>query len=131
MQTDEFYETVEEHSPADSSERAAVVTEAVLETLGETLTGGEAEDVATQLPDEVASHLEHAAHDGSGYDREEFLSRVGEHLRGTELESESETADLEGYTQGVIDAIAAGLTESELQDVKAQLREDVRPLFDG
>ncbi|WP_306056265.1 DUF2267 domain-containing protein [Natronococcus wangiae] len=126
MQEDEFYNLVQETSHLDTIDRAQVASEAVLESLGEALTGGEAEDVASQLPPELAGVIEDADHDGAGYDRGEFVERVGEHLRGTGVEPD----DAEQYTDGVTDAIAVALTEGELEDLKAQLDDDLHPLFE-
>lgn len=127
MQENEFYRLVQEASHLETIDRAQVATEAVLETLGEAVTGGEAEDVAAQLPSELASVVEDADHDGTGYDREEFVERVSEHLQGTDVED----ADAEQFADGVTDAIAATLTQGELQDLKAQLDGDLHPLFEG
>ena len=70
MQGDEFHRLVQGDYPADSADQARTATHAVLETLAETVTGGESEDVAAQLPGELAEILEHADHDGAEYDRE-------------------------------------------------------------
>jgi uncharacterized protein (DUF2267 family) len=127
MQEDEFYALVQEASHLDTVDRAQVASEAVLETLGEALTGGEAEDAASQLPDGLASIVEDADHDGAGYDREAFVERVGEHLRGTDVESD----DAERFADGVTDALAAALTAGELEDLKSQLDDGLHPLFEG
>ena len=127
MQENEFYTLVQQASHADTVERAQVAIEAVLETLGETVSGGQAEDVAAQLPGELAGVLEHADHDGAGYDYDDFTARVGEHLRGTDLEP----ADAERYVEGVTAALTAAVTDGELRNLKAQLEADVASLFEG
>lgn len=127
MQEDEFYGLVQENSHLDTSDRARTASEAVLETLGETLTGGQAEDVATQLPEALAGVIEHAEHDGAGYDRNEFVERVSERLRGSDVEP----SDAERYAQAVTDALAASLTQGELDDLKAQLDDDLTTMFEG
>lgn len=131
MHATEFYSLVQEASHADTTDGAKLASEAVLETLGETLTAGEAQDVARQLPGELATHLETADHDGAGYDRGAFVDRVGERLRARESDLEFDSDDAERYTQGVTDALAATLTQGELQDLKAQLSGDIDPLFEG
>ncbi|WP_126662704.1 DUF2267 domain-containing protein [Haloterrigena salifodinae] len=95
-------------------------------TLGETLTGGEAEDVAAQLPDELAWVLEDADHDGAGYDRGAFVDRVGEHLRDIDVEPD----DAEQFAEAVTDAVAAALTGGEVRDLMSQLDDDLHPLFE-
>ncbi|MDG5817782.1 DUF2267 domain-containing protein [Natronococcus sp. A-GB7] len=127
MRENEFYKLVQEASHLETIDHARIASEAVLETLGETLTGGEVEDVAAQLPSELASIVEDADHDGTGYDREAFVDRVGDRLQGTDVED----GDAEQFADGVTDAIAATLTQDELQDLKAQLDDDLHPLFEG
>ena len=126
MQENEFYGLVQQAGHLDTMERTQAATEAVLTTLGETLTGGEAEDVASQLPTELGSVVEDADHDGAGYDRDDFVERVGERVRGTDLESD----DAERYADAVTDAVAAALTEGELRDLKAQLNQELHPFFE-
>ena len=107
MQDNEFYQLVQESSHIGTIDRAEVATDAVLETLGESLTAGEAEDVATQLPDELAGAIDDADHDGAGYDRDAFVNRVANRLQ------------------------TATLTEGELENLKAQLDAELDPLFEG
>ncbi|WP_049926737.1 DUF2267 domain-containing protein [Halopiger goleimassiliensis] len=126
MQENEFYGLVQQAGHLDTMDRTQVVTEAVLETLGETLTGGEAEDVATQLPTDLAGIVQDADHDGAGYDREAFVDRVAEHLQGTDAEPD----DAERYADAVTDAVAAALTDGELENLKSQLSGDLQPLFE-
>lgn len=126
MQDDEFYQLVLEASHIETIDRAEVATDAVLETLGESLTGGEADDVARQLPDELAASIEHADYDGAGYDRAAFVEQVSERLRDTQLEPD----DAERYADGVTDALTAAITEGELENLKAQLDAELDPLFE-
>ncbi len=126
MQADEFYSLVQQASHLESTERTRVVTAAVLETLGETLTGGEAEAVATQLPTELAGVLEDTAHDGAGYDREAFEARVGEHLR----ETDASTDDAGRYVDAVTDALAVTVRDDELENHRPQLSGGLQPLFE-
>jgi len=127
MQADKFYGLVQEAGHLDTTDRARAATEAVLETLGETLTGGEAEDVAAQFPDDLAATVGGADHDGAGYDRSEFVERIGEQLRGTDVEPD----DAGGYADAVTDALAVALTDGELRDLRAQLDDEIDPPFEG
>ncbi len=126
MQENEFYSLVQEGGHLESMDSAQAASEAVLATLGETLTGGQAEDVAAQLPDGLASILEDAGHDGAGYDRDQFVDRVGEHLRETDVEGD----DAEQFAEAVTDAVAAALTDGEVENLKGQLDEELQPLFE-
>ncbi|RKD93446.1 DUF2267 domain-containing protein [Halopiger aswanensis] len=127
MQENEFYGLVQQAGHLESMDRTQTATEAVLATLGETLTGGEAEDVAGQLPAELAGIVADADPDGAGYDRDAFVERVGEHLRETDLESD----DAAQYADAVTDALAVTLTGGELEDLKSQLDSGLHPLFEG
>lgn len=127
MQETEFYELVEQRSHLDTDDRAREGTQAVLETLGEALVGGQAEDVADQLPTGPAGMIEGADHDGAGYDREEFVQRVSEHLQGTDVKS----GDAERVVEGVTDVIAETLTQGERQNLQAQLDEELQDLFEN
>lgn len=127
MQTSEFYELVQERSQLDMDDRAEAATKAVLETLGETVTSGEAEDVATQLPTDLAGALEDADHDGAGYEREEFVDRVGNRLRETDVDPD----EAERITDAVADALAETVSRGELEDLTSQLEGSIDPLFGG
>lgn len=127
MRETEFYELVQQRSPVDTDDRAQAATEAVLETLGEALTGGQAEDIATQLPNGPAGMIEHADHDGTGYDRGAFVERVSEHLQGTDVDP----GDAERVAQGVTDVVAETLTQDERQDLQAQLDEELQEFFEN
>lgn len=127
MDENEFYGRVQERGQLTSTDEAQVATEAVLETLGETLTGGEAEDVARQLPTAFQDAIGRSDHDGAGYDRDAFVNAVGERLRGTDLDQ----SNADAHAQAVTDAVAASLTDGELDDLTAQLNDDLVPLFEN
>ncbi|OIB56329.1 DUF2267 domain-containing protein [Natrialba sp. SSL1] len=127
MQLDEFYGHVQERSHLDTRDRTETATAAVLDTLGETLTQGQAEDVARQLPPELGDRLADATHDGAGYDRDDFTNRVSERLQ----EDDPESDDVARYIEAVTDAIAASLTMGERENLTAQLDAELQPLFEG
>ncbi|MFC7213726.1 DUF2267 domain-containing protein [Saliphagus sp. GCM10025334] len=127
MQEDEFYAHVQEVSHLETTDRAQAASEAVLATLGEALTGGEAEDVAAQLPGELARILEDADHDGTGCERDEFMNRVREHVRDRDIEAD----DAERFTEAVTDVIAVTLTNDEVEDLNGQLDAEIQPLFEN
>lgn len=126
MQADEFYAIVQERSHLDTVDRARTASTTVLETLGETLTAGESEDVARQLPDELADVMVDADHDGAGHDRAAFLERVGDRLRGTDLDPD----DAERYADAVADAVVAAISEGERTDLTSQLESELAALFE-
>lgn len=85
-----------------------------LETLGETLSSGQAEDVAEYLLEGYASTLTDAS------------ERAGDAESDTDVEPD----DAEQFAEAVTDAVAAALTEGEVRDLKSQLTGDLHPLFE-
>jgi uncharacterized protein (DUF2267 family) len=117
---DEFITIVEQHAGV-GRERAERAGRAVLETLAERLSQGEARDLATQLPAEVAPWL-HTDDDARGFHVDEFLRRVG----GRE-EADLETA--QKHARAVFTALSRAITDDEFADMVAELPKDFRPLL--
>ncbi len=127
MQYQEFLQRVEEHigatQPAtetkSTAERAITAT---LETLSERLTGGEAKDVAAQLPQELQAPLQHSAEPAEDLSLEEFYERVAER-EGVDTETARNDA------AAVMRVLAMALTPGQLDDVMAQLPAHFNVLF--
>lgn len=77
MEHDEFIDLVHDRlsAPRDVAERAARAT---LETLGQRLPTGEAEDLAAQLPPPLSAFLQQAAAQDEEFPVDEFYDRVAE-----------------------------------------------------
>lgn len=109
---DEFIATVESEG-AVSREEAERAVQATLRTLAERLSGGEVEDIARQLPQELRPWL----HDGAKaepFDLEEFLRRVADR--------EGVPAALaEDHARLVFAALGRTLTPDELKDMVSEL----------
>ena len=127
MQYQEFIQRVEEEidatQPATDTQRAAenAIT-ATLETLSERLTGGEANDLAAQLPRELQAPLQRTAEEAEDFSLEEFYGRV----------AEREEVDIQTARQdasAVITVLGLALTPGQLDDVMAQLPEEFNALF--
>jgi uncharacterized protein (DUF2267 family) len=83
MQHDEFIGQVQLRGKLDSRGQAERVTRSVLETLGERIPDGLADNLAAQLPHEIGEHLrrtEQPDKHGTGehFDLNAFVSRVEE-----------------------------------------------------
>ena len=83
MQHDEFIGQVQARGKLSSRGQAERVTRSVLETLGERIPDGLAENLAAQLPHEVGEHLRRTERpDGHGtgesFDRDAFVAHVSE-----------------------------------------------------
>lgn len=135
----EFLATVRDAGDARSTDEAREAATAVLATLGERITPGEAEEVAAYLPDEFATALapdedtpEGATAEGSArsdegagdgdrvaedYDVESFVERVAEREG-----ADRETA--ERHVGGVSDAVARAIPRDEFEDVLEQLPDE-------
>jgi uncharacterized protein (DUF2267 family) len=104
------------HIGRDDAVRA---TSATLKTLGERIVRGEADDLAAQLPPEIAPFLEKTEAAAEGFDFDEFVRRVSER-EGVDLET------AERHARAVFAALGRALTDEELEDLAAELPEDIR-----
>jgi uncharacterized protein (DUF2267 family) len=102
----------------EAAERA---TQAVLETLAERLAKGEADDLAAQLPAEVAAWL-HTTTPAEGFDVDEFLDRVAKRA-GVDL------ATAERYARAVLTALGRAVSRGEYDDMVAELSRDYARLL--
>src|SRR5450759_3406257 len=83
MKHDELIAQVQHHARLASRGEAEVATRATLETLAERLAGGEAEDLASQLPRGIAEYLRTGqAGTGQHFPVEEFFQRVSQREGG-------------------------------------------------
>ena len=123
MRYDEFIGQVQHRAGLGSHAEAERATRATLETLAERLAGGEAHDLASQLPAELARSLEAPdAGIGAKLTLDEFF----------ELVSERERADLPTATfhaRVVIGVLTEAVSQGEIQDVRVQLPAAFAQLF--
>jgi uncharacterized protein (DUF2267 family) len=127
LQYSEFLRRVEEQiaanrSVSDARREAENATTATLETLNERITGGEARDLAAQLPKEIQPALQPKAEEAEGFSLEEFYRRVAER-EGVDIE----TARIDA--SAVMRVLREAVTPGELDDVMAQLPEDFNALL--
>jgi uncharacterized protein (DUF2267 family) len=116
-----FIHTVEEHA-AIPRERAEQAVRATLQTLGERISGGEARDVAQQLPDELRPLL----HDGDAqaFGVEEFLERVA-NREGVPVPTAHR------HARAVFRALGHAVPPTELADVASELPKEYDELLDA
>jgi uncharacterized protein (DUF2267 family) len=122
LRDDQFIEIVQQAARIDyrTAERAV---RAVLQTLGERLSVGEARDLAEQLPAQVGAWLAAERH-SQPMDVEEFLRRVAEREGvdvGTALR----------HVRAVFEALGRAVDPRELRDVFSELPKEYQPLFSG
>jgi uncharacterized protein (DUF2267 family) len=103
-----------------SPEEAERAVQATLRTLAERISGGEARDLAVQLPPEAAALLA----DGSKaerFDLEEFLRRVAER-EGVDVN------EAESHARAVFAALGRTVTHDELRDMTSELPKEFASL---
>lgn len=121
MQYDEFVGQVQHRARLASGGEAIRAIHATLETLAERLYGGEADDLAAQLPREIQPYLQAVA-SGKDFDLKEFYERVSSR---EEIDLPESIYHARAVMSVVMDAVSAG----EIQDILAQLPEEYCPLF--
>jgi len=124
MKYDEFISQVQHRAKLNSREDAVRASSATLETLGERLAGGEAKDLASQLPQELALYLERT-HTGiqQSFSLDEFFWRVSQR-EGVDLTESTYHARV------VIALLSEVVTLGEIENIKSQLPKDFAKLFD-
>lgn len=126
MHHDEFIGQVQHRARLSSRGDAERATRAVLETLAERLDGGEAKDLASQLPREIAYHLTRdpdRARESERLSLDEFQRRVSERS-GVDLPAAVH------QTRAVISVLDEAASAGEMSDIKQQLGEEFAPLFE-
>ena len=124
MKHDEFIGQVQHRARVSSRGNAEIATRATLETLAERLAGGEADDLASQLPRGIAEHLRsRLVGEGERFSVEEFFQRV----------SRREGVDLPKaiyHARAVIAVLYEAVSPGEMADVHAQLPAEFVRLFE-
>ncbi len=124
MKHDEFIGQVQHRARLSSRGDAEIATRATLETLAERLDGGEANDLASQLPRGLAGYLRTGlAGEGVHFSMEEFFHCV----------SEREGVDVSKaicHARAVIAVLYEAVSPGEMADVRAQLPAEYSQLFE-
>ena len=125
MKYDTFVGQVQSRAKLGSLGDAVGAIRATLETLGERLAGGEAKDLASQLPREIGYYLFRGSTGlGDRFHYREFVERVAYR----ECVDEPEAAY---HSRVVMEVLSEAVSPGEFEDIIAQLPEDYAPLFAG
>jgi uncharacterized protein (DUF2267 family) len=125
MQHDQFIGQIQHRAQLSSRGDAERAVRATLETLAERLAGGEAKDLAAQLPRELGEHLRRAGSSGGErFSLDEFYRRVAER-EGIDVGKAAYHARV------VIEVLGEAVSLGEMRDVHAQLPDEFDPLFEG
>ncbi|WP_306058307.1 DUF2267 domain-containing protein [Natronococcus wangiae] len=119
MQYDDFIGEVQHRAQLDSREAALSISRATLTTLSERIDPGQAENLGSQLPEELGRFLEDVD-EVERFEFDEFVDRVADR----EDAGEGDPADAAFHAQVVLDVLEEAITEGALEDVKDQLPSD-------
>ena len=120
MQYDEIIALVSERTGLFEGE-AAALTRATLTTLAERISGGEARDLAAQLPGPLQDSLLPTEEEAEAFSFDEFVDRVAER---SGLDSDTAETGVAAVMATLRDAVTAG----EFDDVLSQLPQDFQRL---
>jgi uncharacterized protein (DUF2267 family) len=123
MEYREFLGRIRERAGLADDEQALRACLATLETLSERLSGGEAKDFLSQLPEPI-KHSVPAVEKSYTYDLNGFIHRVSE-LEGTDPETARE------HARAVLEVLREAISQGELKDLQSQLPKEYEPLIPG
>lgn len=130
MQEEEFISAVKRRTGLNSDDAAYAATNATLAVLGQRLTEGEAENVASQLPTRLDERLTGESAGAEQFSVEEFVERVFQHEREQTGASVADTDEAERHIRGVISVLGNAVSGSELDDARNQLPSEFEALFE-
>ncbi|RZU75558.1 uncharacterized protein (DUF2267 family) [Micromonospora kangleipakensis] len=117
----EFLEAVGKRAGMPAAEAANVIR-ATLTTLAERVSGGEARDLAAQLPEEFRGYLHKEVDFGERLDLVEFLNEVRART-GMDDQRAAEGA------RAVLATLREAVSAEELKDLESELPKDIRQLL--
>jgi uncharacterized protein (DUF2267 family) len=104
-------------------ETAEALTRATLQTLAERISGGEAQDLAEQLPEPMRDWLRWTDDElAKGFGLHSFIRRVSDRAGVPQAEA------TEGV-RAVLAALREAVTDKEFRDATAQLPEEYEPVL--
>lgn len=119
-----FVEAVRQRAELANYVEAHQLCRACLEVLGETISGGEAKQLAQWLPDELGGELATQHGEASRFDKPSFLDKVGGKIHSVESER------VEQQVSAVLNTTRAAAPPDELADTIAQLPPELSAMFE-
>ena len=117
----ETFETKVAQRAGVPPDRARALIRATLLTLGERLTRGEADDMASQLPEPVKEWLVSPTPEAERFGVDEFINRVAMRAGATREEAEA-------GVRAVFSVLRLAVTTGEWRDAMSQLPKDFEEL---
>lgn len=124
QQMSEFVEQVRERAGIDNVEEADQLSRASAQVLGQTISGGQAENLALQLPDELGAELAAQRGQASAFDKAQFLEKIGGKILSVDADR------VERQVSAVLSTIRDTARRGELDDTLAQLPPELAEMFD-
>ena len=120
MTDEEFINTVARRAGV-STQQAESLTKAVLSALADRLTGGEADDIASQLPKGIKEAMLPTTPEAEPFGLSEFIERVVSRAGVTPEQAEV-------GARAVMTTLRDAITEGEFKDMMAQLPKEFEQL---
>ena len=117
----EFTTMVREKAKLGSDEQAVTAIRATLSVLAEQISGGQAQDLATYLPEEIRKYLAGAGTEAVALGKDEFLDRIAR-IEQTDRETAKQ------HAAAVLEALADTVPGPEIQDTLDQLPQGIKRL---
>ena len=124
MQYQEFVERVENRIEPENTGASGTAIAATLDTLSERISGGEASDLAAQLPTELKGQLTASSEEAEEFPLDEFYRRVAER-------ENLSVPDATLHAQAVVRTLREATSGGEMDDIRSQLPGEYTSLFGG
>ena len=123
MQYDEFVGKVQNKARLASRGETVRAIQATLKTLAERIAGVETDDLAAQLPPELATFLQDIEKT-ERFSVDDFFQRVA-------TKESVDVPDAAHHARAVMTVLEEAVTTGELEDIRAQLPANYEPLFEA
>lgn len=118
-----FVEQVQQRAGLDNYEEAHQLVRATLNVLGQSVSGGETKQLAGWLPPDVRNELTDQTGHASGFDKRNFLEKVGGMVYTVDLDR------VEKQVRAALQVASASAPAGERDDLIAQLPPELGDLF--
>lgn len=119
----EFVQRVQGLADIGNYDEAEQVARATLSSLGETVSGGQAKQLATWLPPELQAELAEKHGQASSFDKRQFLDKVAGKIYTVELDR------AEAQVSAVLQVVRSAAPSNEIDDTIAQLPPELSAMF--
>jgi uncharacterized protein (DUF2267 family) len=123
MNFDHFVGQVQHRARLGSSGDAVCAIQAVFQTLSERLNAGETKDLISQLPREFGIYFQVAEH-SQRFSLDDFFHRISQR-------EQVDVPEAVFHARVVLEVMQEAVSQGEVDDVKAQLPEEWRDLFEA